>query len=226
MSPDRAHENQEELDAETPSMPQSIALTFFDPDPGLVFLLEDFKNAYTAYARVSGTKLPSFESVKLAEGHPTGTFDAIVLAIIPGESSTAEALDAARLSALSAIAERGTRLYAIVETDGTDPEAARGTLARLQRTAQTGNMLWGGAVALATGGLSAKFCGWPRMGTLRRPFSEAIDKLVGAARMDCSIKRAQQLGGADVSAFDCDGAVMAKPALPAPLWHLVARRTG
>lgn len=226
MSPDRAHENQEELDAETPSTPQSIALTFFDPDPGLVFLLEDFKNAYTAYARVSGTKLPSFESVKLAEGHPTGTFDAIVLAIIPGESSTAEALDAARLSALSAIAERGTRLYAIVETDGTDPEAARGTLARLQRTAQTGNMLWGGAVALATGGLSAKFCGWPRMGTLRRPFSEAIDKLVGAARMDCSIKRAQQLGGADVSAFDCDGAVMAKPALPAPLWHLAARRTG
>lgn len=223
MSPDRMHENQEELDAETPSTPESIALTFFDADPGLAFLLEDFKDAYTAYARVSSTKLPSFESVKLTEGHPTGTFDAIVLATRQCEPSTAEALDAARLSALSAIAERGTRLYAIVETDGTDPEAARGSITRLQRTAQTGNMLWGGAVALATGGLSAKFCGWPRMGTLRRPFSEAIDKLVGATRMGCSIKRAQQLGGADVSAFDRDGAVMAKPALPAPLWHLVDR---
>lgn len=222
MSPDRAHENQEELDAETPSTPESITLTFFDADPGLVFLLEDFKDAYTAYARISDTKLPSFESMKLAEGHPTGTFDAIVLAIRQGGSNTAEALDATRLSALSAIAQHGTRLYAIVETDGTDPEAARGVLARLQRNAQTGNILWGGATVLAMGGLSAKLCGSPRMGALRRPFSEAIDKLVGAVRMGCSVKRAQQLGGADVSAFDSDGAVMAKPAPPAPLWHLVA----
>ena len=66
MSPDRAHENQEELDAETPSTPESIALTFFDADPGLVFLLEDFKDAYTAYARISDTKLPSFETSRRA----------------------------------------------------------------------------------------------------------------------------------------------------------------
>lgn len=203
--------------AEMPSTPKSVALAFFNADPGLVFLLEDFRAAYTAYAGLSGTSLPSFTPVKLGEGRISQNPDAIVLAAKRGE------VDTAALSALANMAESGTRLYAIIETSGTDPEDARVTLASLQDAARELSLAWGGAAVLATADKTAELCDSPRMGALRRPFSEAIDKLVGAVRMGCSIRQAQQLGGADVSGFDRDGAVMAKPALPAPLWRLATR---
>ena len=62
------------------------------------------------------------------------------------------------------------------------------------------------------------------MGLLRRPFSEAMDKLVGAVRMGCSIEHAQLLGGGDADSVDVDGMVRVKPALPAPIWRAVMRR--
>lgn len=203
--------------AEQPSMPKNVALAFFDADPGLVFLLEDFRAAYTAYAGLSGTSLPSFAPVKLGEGCTSQNPDAIVLATKSGE------VDVDALSASGNMVESGTRLYAIIETDGTDPEDARDALANLQGVARKLNLAWGGAAVLATAGKTGELCDSPRMGALRRPFSEAIDKLVGAVRMGCSIRQAQQLGGANVSGFDRDGVVMAKPALPAPLWRLATR---
>ena len=64
------------------------------------------------------------------------------------------------------------------------------------------------------------------MGLLRRPFSEAMDKLVGAVRMGCSIKHAQLLGGGNAGGVDADGMVRVKPALPAPIWHAIMKRLG
>ena len=64
------------------------------------------------------------------------------------------------------------------------------------------------------------------MGLLRRPFSEAMDKLVGAIRMGCSIEHAQLLGGGYAGSVDADGMVRAKPALPAPIWHAIIKHLG
>ena len=61
---------------------------------------------------------------------------------------------------------------------------------------------------------------------LRRPFSEAMDKLVGAVRMGCSVEHAQKLGGAATGGVDTDGMVRAKPALPAPIWRVIMKRLG
>ena len=64
------------------------------------------------------------------------------------------------------------------------------------------------------------------MGLLRRPFSEAMDKLVGAVRMGCSVEHAQRLGGGNAGSVDADGMVRARPALPTPIWHAIMKRLG
>ena len=64
------------------------------------------------------------------------------------------------------------------------------------------------------------------MGLLRRPFSEAMDKLVGAVRMGCSIEHAQLLGGGNAGSVDADGMARVKPAVPAPIWHVIMKRLG
>ena len=61
------------------------------------------------------------------------------------------------------------------------------------------------------------------MGLLRRPFSEAMDKLVGAVRMGCSVEHAQRLGGGNAEDVDTDGMVYAKPALSAPIWRVAMK---
>ena len=85
---------------------------------------------------------------------------------------------------------------------------------------------WCDGVVICAGSGIAVLRRSPRMGLLRRPFSEAIDKLVGAVRMGCSIEHAQLLGGGNAGSVDTDGMVRAKPALPAPIWHAIIKRLG
>lgn len=61
------------------------------------------------------------------------------------------------------------------------------------------------------------------MGLLRRPFSEAMDKLVGAVRMGCSIEHAQMLGGGNAGSVDADGMVRVKPTVSAPIWRAIIK---
>ena len=86
--------------------------------------------------------------------------------------------------------------------------------------------MWCGGIVVCTGTGIAALRHSPRMGLLRRPFSEAMDKLVGAVRMGCSIEHAQLLGGGNAESVDADGMVRAKPALPTPIWHAIMKHLG
>ena len=105
-------------------------------------------------------------------------------------------------------------------------EQARGAAVRLHKTCERQGQLWCGGVVICAGGGIAALRHSPRMGLLRRPFSEAMDKLVGAVRMGCSIEHAQLLGGGNAGSVDADGMVRVEPALPAPIWRTIIKRLG
>ena len=97
---------------------------------------------------------------------------------------------------------------------------------RLRQACELRRLTWCGGVIACTGSGIAALRHSPRMGLLRRPFSEATDKLVGAVRMGCSVEHAQLLGGGNASSVDTDGMVHVKPAVPAPIWRAIIKRLG
>lgn len=186
----------------------------------LEFLLWDLQDAIAAYARLSGTVLP--RPVDL-EADDAGAVDGMVLAVD-------DAFDDEAMIAVEQILDRfggtGTRVYAVIRAAQEGAEQARGAAVRLHKACERQGQLWCGGVVICAGSGIAALRRSPRMGLLRRPFSEAMDKLVGAVRMGCSIEHAQLLGGGNAGSVDTDGMVRAKPALPAPIWHATIKRLG
>ncbi len=119
--------------------------------------------------------------------------------------------------ALERFGGTGTRVYAAIRAAQESTEQARGTAVRLHKACERHDQLWCGGVAICAGSGIAALRRSPRMGLLRRPFSEAMDKLVGAVRMGCSVEHAQKLGGAATGGVDTDGMVRATSALPTDL---------
>lgn len=97
---------------------------------------------------------------------------------------------------------------------------------RLREACELRKLTWCGGVAICAGSGIAALRHSPRMGLLRRPFSEAMDKLVGAVRMGCSVEHAQRLGGGSAEDIDTNGMVCAEPAVPAPIWRGVLKHLG
>ena len=97
---------------------------------------------------------------------------------------------------------------------------------RLREACELRKLTWCGGVVICAGSGIAALRHSPRMGLLRRPFSEAMDKLVGAVRMGCSVEHAQRLGGGNAANVDADGMVCAEPAVPAPVWRGVLKHLG
>lgn len=186
----------------------------------LEFLLWDLQDAIAAYARLSGTVLP--RPVDL-EADDAGAVDGMVLAFD-------DAFDDEAMIAVEQILDRfggtGTRVYAMIQAAQEGAEQARGAAVRLHKACERQGQLWCGGVVICAGSGIAALRRSPRMGLLRRPFSEAMDKLVGAVRMGCSIEHAQLLGGGNAGGVDADGMVRVKPALPAPIWHAIMKRLG
>ena len=146
--------------------------------------------------------------------------DGIVLAIEDvADDKTLTAIE----QALERFGGTGTRVYAAIRAAQQGTEQARETAVRLHKACERHNQLWCGGVAICAGSGIAALRRSPRMGLLRRPFSEAMDKLVGAVRMGCSVEHAQKLSGAATGGVDTDGMVRATPALPTPIWHAVMR---
>ena len=186
----------------------------------LEFLLWDLQDAIAAYARLSGTVLP--RPVDL-EADDTGAVDGMVLAVD-------DAFDDEAMIAVEQILDRfggtGTRVYAVIRAAQEGAEQARGAAVRLHKACERQGQLWCGGVVICAGSGIAALRHSPRMGLLRRPFSEAMDKLVGAVRMGCSVEHAQLLGGGNAGSVDADGMVRVEPALPAPIWRTIIKRLG
>lgn len=205
---------------DVPKTLQTIAYISIPNSADLEFLLWDLQDAIAAYAQLSGTALP--HPVDL-EADDAGAVDGMVLAIEDAaDNETSTAIE----QALERFGGTGTRVYAVIQAAQEGAEQTRGTAVRLHKACERHDQLWCGGVVICAGSGIAALRHSPRMGLLRRPFSEAMDKLVGAVRMGCSIEHAQLLGGGNAGSVDADGMVRVKPALPAPIWHAIMKRLG
>lgn len=205
---------------DVPKTLHNIAFVSIPESADLEFLLWDLQDAIAAYARLSGTVLP--RPVDL-EADDAGAVDGIVLAIEDvADDETLTAIE----QALERFGGTGTRVYAAIRAAQEGAKQARGTAVRLHKACERHDQLWCGGVVVCAGSGIAALRHSPRMGLLRRPFSEAMDKLVGAVRMGCSIEHAQLLGGGNAGSVDADGMVRARPALPAPIWHAIMKYLG
>lgn len=205
---------------DVPKTLQTIAYISIPNSADLEFLLWDLQDAIAAYAQLSGTALPRPVDLKADDA---GAVDGIVLAVD-------DAFDDEAMIAVEQILDRlgntETRVYVVVQALSNNAKQTDEVLDRLYRACLLRDLPWCDGVVVCTGTGIAALRHSPRMGLLRRPFSEAMDKLVGAVRMGCSIKHAQLLGGGNAGGVDADGMVRVKPALPAPIWHAIMKRLG
>lgn len=205
--------------SDVPKTLHNIAFVSIPENADLEFLLWDLQDAIAAYAQLSGTALP--RQVDLEADDAGCAADGIVLAVDDAFDDEAMAVVE---QALERFGGTGTRVYAVIRATQEGAVQAHGTAVRLHKACERRDQLWCGGVAICAGSGIAALRRSPRMGLLRRPFSEAMDKLVGAVRMGCSVEHAQKLGGAATGGADTDGMVRAEPALPTPIWHAVMRR--
>lgn len=203
-----------------PKTLHNIAFVSIPESADLEFLLWDLQDAIAAYAQLSGTVLPHPVDLK---ANSADAADGIVLAV---EDMTDDEAIADIAKALDRFGYTGTRVYVVVRAACERSEGARMLIERLRQACELRRLTWCGGVIACTGSGIAKLRHSPRMGILRRPFSEAMDKLVGAVRMGCSVEHAQLLGGGGVSNFDPDGVITVKPAIPTWLWRLATRHCG
>ena len=205
---------------DVPKTLHSIAFVSIPESTDLEFLLWDLQDAITAYARLSGTVLPRPVDLKADDA---GAVDGMVLAVD-------DAFDDEAMIAVEQILDRlgntEARVYVVVQTLSKNNKQADEVLDRLYRACILRDLPWCGGIVVCTGAGIAALRHSPRMGLLRRPFSEAMDKLVGAARIGCSIEHAQLLGGGNAGSVDTDGMVRVKPALPAPIWRTIIKHLG
>ena len=205
---------------DAPKTLHNIAFVSIPESADLEFLLWDLQDAIAAYARLSDTVLPHPVDLKADDA---GAVDGIVLAVD-------DAFDDEAMIAVEQILDRlgntETRVYVVVQALSNNAKQTDEVLDRLYRACLLRNLPWCDGVVVCTGTGIAALRHSPRMGLLRRPFSEAMDKLVGAVRMGCSIEHAQLLGGGNAGGVDADGMVRVKPALPAPIWHAIMKRLG
>ena len=203
-----------------PKTLQKIAYVSIPDSTDLEFLLWDLQDAIAAYAQLSGTALPHPVDLK---ANSADTADGIVLAV---EDTPVDEAVADIAKALDRFGDTGTRVHVVVQAACERTEGACMLIERLRQACELRRLTWCGGVIACTGSGIAALRHSPRMGLLRRPFSEATDKLVGAVRMGCSVEHAQLLGGGNASSVDTDGMVHVKPAVPAPIWRAIIKRLG
>lgn len=205
---------------DAPKALHNIAFVSIPESADLEFLLWDLQDAIAAYAQLSGTELP--RPIDL-EADDAGVVDGMVLAV--DDAFDDEAMIAVE-EILNRFGNTETRIYVVVQAASKNNKQADEVLDRLYRVCILRDLPWCDGVVICAGSGIAALRHSPRMGLLRRPFSEAMDKLVGAVRMGCSVEHAQRLGGGNAESVDADGMVRAKPALPAPIWHAIMKRLG
>ena len=206
---------------DAPKALHNIAFVSIPESADLEFLLWDLQDAIAAYARLSGTSLPRLVALETDDGGSAA--DGIVFAVENALNN--EAMSVVE-QALDCLGGTETRVYVVVQADCGSPERAHTVVGHLREACERRGLSWCGGIVVCTGTGIAALRHSPRMGLLRRPFSEAMDKLVGAVRMGCSVEHAQRLGGGSAEDVDTNGMVFAEPAVPAPIWQAVIKRLG
>lgn len=206
---------------DVPKTLQTIAYISIPNSADLEFLLWDLQDAIAAYAQLSGTSFPRLVALGTDDGGSTA--DGIVFAVENALNN--EAMSVVE-QALDCLGGTEARVYVVVQAGCGSPERAHTVVGHLREACERRGLSWCGGVAICAGSGIAALRHSPRMGLLRRPFSEAMDKLVGAVRMGCSVEHAQRLGGGSAEDIDTNGMVCAEPAVPASIWRGVIKRLG
>lgn len=206
---------------DVPKTLQTNAYISIPNSADLEFLLWDLQDAIAAYAQLSGTSFPRLVALGTDDGGSTA--DGIVFAVENALNN--EAMSVVE-QALDCLGGTEARVYVVVQAGCGSPERAHTVVGHLREACERRGLSWCGGVAICAGSGIAALRHSPRMGLLRRPFSEAMDKLVGAVRMGCSVEHAQRLGGGSAEDIDTNGMVCAEPAVPAPIWRGVIKRLG
>ena len=204
-----------------PKTLQTIAYISIPDSADLEFLLWDLQDAIAAYARLSGTALPC--PLDLGANVGGDAADGIVLAV--EDTLDGEAMAAVEQT-LDCVGGAETRVYAVVQAAYANAGQAYAAVSHLREACEHRGLPWCGGVIVCAGSGIAALRHSPRMGLLRRPFSEVIDMLVGAVRMGCSVEHAQRLSGSNAENVNADGTAFAEPAVPAPIWRAVIKRLG
>lgn len=206
---------------DVPKTLQTIAYISIPNSADLEFLLWDLQDAIAAYARLSGTALP--RPVDLEADAGGSAADGIVFAV---EDAFDDEAMAAVEQTLDCLGTAETRVYAVVQAAYANAGQAHVAVSHLREACEHRGLPWCGGVIVCAGSGIAALRHSPRMGLLRRPFSEVIDMLVGAVRMGCSVEHAQRLSGSNAENVNADGTAFAEPAVPAPIWRAVIKRLG
>lgn len=204
-----------------PKTLQTIAYISIPDSADLEFLLWDLQDAIAAYARLSGTALPC--PLDLGANVGGDAADGIVFAV---EDAFDDEAMAAVEQTLDCLGTTETRVYAVVQAAYANAGQAHVAVSHLREACEHRRLPWCGGVIVCAGSGIAALRHSPRMGLLRRPFSEVIDMLVGAVRMGCSVEHAQRLSGSNAENVNADGTAFAEPAVPAPIWRAVIKRLG
>lgn len=212
---------EEAAQGDKPKTLQNIAYISIPDSADLEFLLWDLQDAIAAYARFSGTALPC--PLDLGANVGGDAADGIVFAV--EDVFDGEAMAAVEQT-LDCLGTAETRVYAVVQAAYANAGQAHVAVSHLREACECRGLSWCGGIIACTGSGIAALRHSPRMGLLRRPFSEAIDMLVGAVRMGCSVEHAQRLGGSNAENVDADGTAFAEPAVPAPIWRATIKRLG
>lgn len=212
---------EEAAQGDKPKTLQNIAYISIPDSADLEFLLWDLQDAIAAYARLSGTALPC--PLDLGANVGGDAADGIVFAV---EDTFDDEAMAAVEQTLDCLGTAETRIYAVVQAAYANAGQAHVAVSHLREACKRRELSWCGGVIVCAGSGIAALRHSPRMGLLRRPFSEAIDMLVGAVRMGCSVEHAQRLSGSNAENVNADGTAFAEPAVPAPIWRTVIKHPG
>lgn len=212
---------EEAAQGDKPKTLQNIAYISIPDNADLDFLLWDLQDAIAAYARLSGTALPC--PLDLGANIGGDAADGIVFAV---EDVFDDEAMAAVEQTLDCLGTAETRVYAVVQAAYANAGQAHVAVSHLREACKRRELSWCGGVIVCAGSGIAALRHSPRMGLLRRPFSEAIDMLVGAVRMGCSVEYAQRLSGSNAENVNADGTAFAEPAVPAPIWRATIKRLG
>ncbi|WP_288738145.1 hypothetical protein [uncultured Enorma sp.] len=214
--------------------------------PAAALVLDDFRAALIAYARLSSTGSQAAahppllridasrkDERNVGDGedavHPAAalaTCDTVVAAYAPGDAAprmpTAQELGAA----LAQLAARGhlmpgTRIYGIACAARSDGADGVHTLDDAARACAQESLAWCGGIVVTDAGLIPRLMRAPRLGMWRRPVSRAIDRLVAAVRMGCALDELDTLLGVDPAHASGDAITVASPH---PLWRAAASR--
>lgn len=199
-------------------------------------LLEDFADALLAYTRVANSCEPRLWRIAVNNDAdnpvrtlPSETFSpdaptCLVVAIpLCTETSGRNVQDCLShtLDALgypdtctnhSGTLARKPFVYVIAYTDSHATAEAAQELNALEAMYHKQDCSWCGGILLGEASLYPKLFCSPRLGTYRRPLSQAIDRLVAAVRMGTSIEETARITGRST----CENIAVANPGL-APL---------